>query len=66
MKQPLSFRIAADLLAAMRDCDLQDNRSLANFIETALIARIAAMKQDRSSTGPALPDQNHKATISGA
>ena len=37
MKQPLSVRIDSDLLAAARNCARQGNRTLTNFIETALI-----------------------------
>ncbi|GEL42835.1 MULTISPECIES: hypothetical protein [Methylobacteriaceae] len=59
MKQPLSVRIDSDLLAAARDCARQDNRTLTNFIETALIARIAAMRANRveSASGPSSQDR---------
>lgn len=65
MKHPLSLRIDADLLAAARDCARQDNRTLTNFIETTLIARIAAMTQDRAGRGPTPPSQDRKEMYRG-
>lgn len=41
MKQPLALRIEPDLLEAVRRCAADENRSLTNFIETVLKARIA-------------------------
>lgn len=43
MKKPLAIRIDADLLAAVRDSARRDNRSLTNFIETALRRRVEEM-----------------------
>ncbi|WP_267358568.1 MULTISPECIES: hypothetical protein [unclassified Methylobacterium] len=43
MKKPLAIRIDADLLAATRDCARRDNRTLTNFIETALRRRVEEM-----------------------
>jgi hypothetical protein len=40
MKQPLTLRIEPDLLDATRWCAAKENRSLTNFVETALKARI--------------------------
>ncbi|MCJ2122444.1 YlcI/YnfO family protein [Methylobacterium sp. J-077] len=51
MKKPLAIRIDAELLAATRDFARRDNRTLTNFIETALRRRIEEMM------GPA-PDPN--------
>ncbi|MCJ2119535.1 hypothetical protein MKK65_23705 [Methylobacterium sp. J-001] len=41
MKTPIALRIDPELLAAARECARQDNRTLTNFIETALRQRIA-------------------------
>ena len=60
MKQPLSLRIDADLLAAARDCARQDNRTLTNFIETALITHIAAMTANRVDSAPGRSNQDRK------
>ena len=43
LKKPLAIRIDADILAATRDCARRDNRTLTNFIETALLRRIEEM-----------------------
>jgi len=43
VKTPLAVRIAPDLLAAARECARRDNRTLTNFIETALRDRITQM-----------------------
>ena len=43
MKRPLSVRIDADLLATTRHSARHINRTLTNFIETALIACTTAM-----------------------
>jgi len=42
MKIPITVRIDPDLLEAVRDCAVQENRNLTNFIETALRDRIGA------------------------
>ena len=49
LKTPLALRIDPELLAAARECARLDNRSLANFIETALRQRIAAMTPDAAA-----------------
>ncbi|MCJ2092070.1 MULTISPECIES: YlcI/YnfO family protein [unclassified Methylobacterium] len=41
MKTPIALRIDPEILAAARECARQDNRTLTNFIETALRQRIA-------------------------
>lgn len=50
VKQPLALRIEAGLLAAVRRCASEENRSLTNFIETVLKARVAS--QPRPLAGP--------------
>lgn len=45
LKKPLAIRIDADLLAATRACARRDNRSLTNFIETALRFRVEEMME---------------------
>ena len=42
MKQPIALRIEVDLLKEVRRCASEENRTLTNFIETVLKARIAA------------------------
>lgn len=46
MKTPLALRIDPEVLAAARACARRDNRTLTNFIETALRHRIAEMTVD--------------------
>jgi len=59
LKKPLAIRIDADLLAATRDCARRDNRSLTNFIETALRRRIEEMAE--AGTPPdAATSKGHK------
>lgn len=43
VKKPLAIRIDAELLTATRDCARRDNRTLTNFIETALRRRVEEM-----------------------
>jgi hypothetical protein len=42
MKQPIALRLEVDLLKEVRRCASEENRTLTNFIETVLKARIAA------------------------
>lgn len=42
MKQAIALRIEVDLLKEVRRCASEENRTLTNFIETALKARVAA------------------------
>lgn len=51
MKTPLALRIDPTVLAAARECARQDNRTLTNFIETALRQRIAEMTPDHPARG---------------
>lgn len=58
MKTPLALRIDPEVLAAARACARRDNRTLTNFIETALRHRIAEMTSDPiASGGQARPEQ---------
>ncbi len=41
MKQPVTFRLDAELLLAARVCARRENRSLTNFVETILKHHIA-------------------------
>lgn len=40
MKRPLALRIEPELLEAVRRCAAEENRSLTNFVETTLKARV--------------------------
>jgi len=42
MKQPIALRMEADLLTEVRRCAAEENRTVTNFIETVLKARVAA------------------------
>lgn len=42
MKQAITVRIDPDLLASARECAKQENRTLTNFLETALKERVEA------------------------
>jgi hypothetical protein len=50
MKRPIALRVEAGLLAAVRRCAAEENRSLTNFIETVLKARVAG--RPRPPAGP--------------
>ena len=56
VKRPIALRIEAGLLAAVRRCAAEENRSSTNFIETVLKARVAG--QPRPLTGPPVCDVN--------
>jgi hypothetical protein len=45
MKQAITIRIDPQLLAKARKCAEQENRTLTNYIETALKVRIADTKK---------------------
>jgi hypothetical protein len=51
LKKPLAIRIDADILEATRDCARRDNRTLTNFIETALLRRIEEMNGEATVPG---------------
>jgi hypothetical protein len=65
MKRSLPVRIDADLLATARDHACHFNRTLTNFIETALIARIAAMTAVRDGIRPTPPSWDPKGNNRG-
>ena len=48
MKTPITVRVEAGLLAAARHGAAQENRTLTNFIETALRRRVEETVLDRS------------------
>ena len=45
MKQAIALRIDPNLLASARRCAAEENRTLTNFIETALKARVNERSQ---------------------
>ena len=56
MRKPVALRIQADLLDTARARARQDNRTLTDFIETALRDRIARMRPGAHAGGaPAAP-----------
>ena len=62
MKKALALRIEPDLLTAARECARRDNRTLTNFIETALRDRIAHMMPAGSVQGTRMDLQGAKDT----
>ncbi len=53
MKKPVTFRMDADLLERARRLADADNRSLTNYIETALRRAIEPAAADRNRKGDA-------------
>jgi hypothetical protein len=51
LKTPVTVRLNPDLLAEVRQSAAQDNRSLTNFIETALRERINGASLSRARSG---------------
>jgi hypothetical protein len=49
LKTPVTVRLNPDLLAEVRQSAARDNRSLTNFIETALRDRISGGARGRAS-----------------
>jgi hypothetical protein len=47
LKTPVTVRLNPDLLAEVRESAARDNRSLTNFIETALRERIVSSNRTR-------------------
>jgi hypothetical protein len=58
MKIPITVRIDPDLLHAVRDCAVKENRNLTNFIETAL--------RDRIGTNIELAPHTRPRTVAGS
>jgi hypothetical protein len=52
LKTPVTVRLNPDLLAEVRQSAARDNRSLTNFIETALRERINGVSLSQSPSGP--------------
>lgn len=48
MKQAITIRIDPELLALARTCAEQENRTLTNFLETALKERVALGRRQSS------------------
>jgi hypothetical protein len=53
LKTPVTVRLNPDLLAEVRQSAARDNRSLTNFIETALRERINGVARGRHAAGSA-------------
>jgi hypothetical protein len=51
LKTPVTIRLNPDLLAEVRQSAARDNRSLTNFIETALRERVNGISSSRHQTG---------------
>jgi hypothetical protein len=51
LKTPVTVRLKPDLLAEVRQSAARDNRSLTNFIETALRERINGVSRSRPASG---------------
>jgi hypothetical protein len=49
MKQPITIRLDPELLAAARICAKEENRTLTNFLETALKERFNASEASRKT-----------------
>ena len=52
LKTPVTVRLNPDLLADVRESAARDNRSLTNFIETALRERIVSSNRARCAGNP--------------
>ena len=50
MKQPITIRLDPELLATARMCAKEENRTLTNFLETALKERFGASGVSSAST----------------
>jgi hypothetical protein len=51
LKTPVTVRLNPDLLAEVRQSAARDNRSLTNFIETALRERVNGVSLGQASSG---------------
>jgi hypothetical protein len=60
LKTPVTVRLNPDLLAEVRQSAARDNRSLTNFIETALRERINGVSFSQSPSGSALLLKDNK------
>jgi hypothetical protein len=59
-KTPVTVRLNPDLLAEVRQSAARDNRSLTNFIETALRERINGVSRGRGASGSARAFKDNK------
>jgi hypothetical protein len=59
-KTPVTVRLNPDLLAEVRQSAARDNRSLTNFIETALRERINGVSRGRRTSGSAMEFKENK------
>jgi hypothetical protein len=60
LKKPVTVRLNPDLLAEVRQSAARDNRSLTNFIETALRERINGISPGRRSSESVLAFKDNK------
>jgi hypothetical protein len=59
-KTPVTVRLNPDLLAEVRQSAARDNRSLTNFIETALRERINGFSLSQATSGSARAFKDNK------
>jgi hypothetical protein len=59
-KTPVTVRLNPDLLAEVRQSAARDNRSLTNFIETALRERINGFSLSQATSGPVRAFKDNK------
>ncbi|HTB86442.1 MAG TPA: YlcI/YnfO family protein [Steroidobacteraceae bacterium] len=60
LKTPVTVRLNPDLLAEVRQSAARDNRSLTNFIETALRERVNGVSHSRRPSGSARVFKDNK------
>jgi hypothetical protein len=60
LKTPVTVRLNPDLLAEVRQSAARDNRSLTNFIETALRERINDVSRSQRASGSAREFKDNK------
>ena len=60
LKTPVTVRLNPDLLAEVRQSAARDNRSLTNFIETALRERITGISLSQRSSVQELKDNKNQ------
>jgi hypothetical protein len=59
-KTPVTVRLNPDLLAEVRQSAARDNRSLTNFIETALRERVNGASRTRPASGSGREFEDNK------
>jgi len=60
LKTPVTIRLNPDLLAEVRQSAARDNRSLTNFIETALRERINGGSRSPHASVPVFKDNKNQ------